>query len=88
MTVASVAVKTAPADVTYTEGDLLDLTGLEITITYSDATELDVALADFVANDVTTSIADADALTLADTAITITVGGQTATQAITVNPAE
>jgi hypothetical protein len=83
-TVSSVTVKTAPTDVSYTEGDALALAGLEITITYSDATTEDVLFADFATKSVTTSIQDGATLALSDTSITITVGGQTATQAITV----
>lgn len=87
VTVSSVTVKTAPTKVTYTAGDPLDLTGLVVTLSKSDATSQDVAFADFAANGISTVKANGDALVIADTAVEITVNGKTASQAITVNAA-
>ena len=85
--VSNVAVKTAPIKVTYTAGESLDLTGLVVTLTKSDASTQDVAFANFAANGITTVKANGAALVVADTAVVITVNGKTANQAITVNVA-
>ena len=83
-TVSSVVVKTAPTKVTYTDGDTLDLTGLVVTLSKSDASTQDVALADFAVNGISTVKANGAALVTADTAVEITVNGKTASQTITV----
>ena len=85
-TVSSVAVKTAPIKVTYTDVEILDLTGLVVTLTKTDASTQDVALADFAANGITTVKAHGAALVVADTTVVITLNGKTANQAITVAP--
>lgn len=83
-TLSSIAVKTAPTKVTYEEGDKFDPAGLVITASYSDETSEDVAYADhasaFTFNPTLTT-----ALTTTNTSVTITYGGKTATQNITVN---
>ena len=83
-TVSSVVVKTAPTKVTYTAGDTLDLTGLVVTLSKSDASTQDVALADFAVNGISTVKENGAALVTADTAVEITVNGKTASQTITV----
>jgi hypothetical protein len=85
--VTAVAVKTAPAKTTYTEGEALDLTGLVVTLTKSDGTSEDVELADFAANGITTEPAAGAILAASDTEVAITVNDKTALQAITVEPA-
>ena len=87
VTVSSVVVKTAPTKVTYTAGDPLDLTGLVVTLSKSDASTQDVAFADFAANGISTVKANGAALVSSDTAVEITVNGKTASQAITVKAA-
>ena len=84
--VTSISVKTAPATTTYTEGDALDLTGLEVTLTKSDASTEDVALVDLGAKGITTNPAQGSALgtEVSQVVITHTASGVTATQAITV----
>ncbi|MBQ0153998.1 MAG: bacterial Ig-like domain-containing protein [Bacteroidales bacterium] len=83
-TLSSITVKTAPSKVTYTEGDKFDPTGLVITKTYSDGSTEDLAYAghtsDFTFNPTTSA-----ALTTSNTSVTITVGGKSTTQSITVN---
>ncbi|SET70023.1 S-layer homology domain-containing protein [Natronincola peptidivorans] len=88
-TVTGIAVKTAPTKTVYTEGENLELAGLEVTLTMSDASEVDVSFAGFGAEGITTVKADGVALVQADASVVIThtASGQTATQAITVNPA-
>ncbi len=84
VSITGVAVKTPPAKVTYDAGETLDLTGLVVTLTKSDASTQDVAFSDFAANGITTVKANGDVLAATDTAVVITVNGQTASQAITV----
>ncbi len=86
-TVTGVAIKSAPDILTYTEGDALDLTGLQVTLTYSNGTTKDVALKDFADYDITVSPEDGAILDAADTEIIITVNKKTAKQAITVKEA-
>ncbi len=83
--ISSVAVKTAPAKITYTAGESLDLSGLVVTLTKADSSAEDVAWSDFAAKGITTNINQGVALATSDTAITIIVNGKTASQAITVN---
>ena len=52
-TVTSIVIKTQPTTLAYTHGDLLDLTGLLVTLAYDDATTEDVAAADFTAKNIT-----------------------------------
>lgn len=87
-TVAGVEIKSAPDKLVYTEGDELDLTGLEVTLTYSNGNKKYAALNEFDENDITVSPKDGDVLDAADTEIVITVNGITAKQAITVNKKE
>ena len=86
VTVTGVAVKTPQTKVTYNDGDSLDLTGLVVTLTKSNGTTEDVAFVDFGSKGITVSPTDGAALAITDTAITITVNGQTTIQGITVNP--
>lgn len=85
VTVSSVAVKEAPTKVTYTAGEKLDLSGLIVTLTKSDASTEDVAFADFAAKGITTNKANDSVLTAEDTKVVITVNGKTVEQPITVN---
>lgn len=81
LTVASLVVKTQPSVLGYIEGDSLSLTGLVATLTHNDGTTLDVALANFVANDITVSIANGTTLDVAThhgQTITLTCNGQNA----------
>ncbi len=87
VTVSSITVKTPPSKVTYTAGEELDLTGLVVTLSKSDSTTQDVALADFAANDITTDKAQGAVLAETDEAVEISVNGQTVSQAITVQAA-
>ena len=82
--VASIAVKTAPSDVDYAEGEYFDPTGLVVTATYdnSPATTMDFAYADlgsaFTFNPTTST-----ALTNQNS-VSISLFGASTTQAITV----
>ena len=87
-TVAGVEIKSAPDKLVYTEGDALDLTGLQVTLTYSNGNKKYAALNEFDENDITVSPKDGDVLDAADTEIVITVNGKSVKQAITVNKKE
>ena len=82
VTLSSIAVKTAPTKLTYTAGDGFAPAGLVITATYSDASTADISYD----NDPDSFEFDpADNLQTSDTSVTISYGGKTCTQAITVN---
>ena len=72
----SIAVTTAPTKITYSEGELFDNTGMVITATYDDeSTE----------NPTDYTWSPNGALTPSDTYVTISWGGKSTTQPITVN---
>lgn len=89
VTVNAVSVGTPPAQATYTSGDNLDLTGLIVTLTKTDSSSENVALADFGSKGLTTSPANGAPLTTAHNKVTIThtASGKKVDQAITVAPA-
>ena len=82
-TLSSIAVKTPPTKVSYTEGENFDPTGLVITRTYSDASTSDWSYAEHT-SDFTFTPSLSTALTTGNTSVTITYGGKSTTQAITV----
>lgn len=57
-TVNGISIKTPPSNLTYTHGNTLNLSGLEVTLSYNNSTTKDVALGDFGTNSITTSISD------------------------------
>lgn len=85
--ISSIAVKTAPTKTTYEAGEYFDPTGLVITATYSDSSTSDISYAsnssafNFDPNTTT-------ALTTSNVSVSITCGGKTCSQAITVNAAK
>lgn len=85
-TLDHIGIKTAPAKVTYTEGECFDPTGLVITKYFDDETESDLAYTGnesaFTFNPTLTT-----PLATTHTQVKITVGGKSANQAITVNAA-
>ncbi|MGI5881098.1 MAG: S-layer homology domain-containing protein, partial [Syntrophomonadaceae bacterium] len=76
VTISKITIKTKPSNVNYRLGDNLDLSGLVVTLTKSDGTTEDVALADFSTKGITTSIANGAILFETDTQITIKVENQ------------
>ena len=76
-TVKSIAVTKAPDKTTYTYGESLDITGMVVTATCESGKTKDVT------KEVTVT---PETLTTSVTALTISYGGKTTTQAITVNP--
>lgn len=84
--VKSITVNTQPK-LEYTEGEKLDLAGLEVTLTDNQGLTKDVAFKDFAANGITAAPANATELKLADNTkkVTLTKGNLTAeTKALTV----
>ena len=81
-TVSSIAVKTAPTTLTYTAGDSFSAVGLVITATYSDSTTADIS---YSGNEDAFEFDPSDDLQTSDVSVTISYGGKTCTQAITVN---
>jgi len=53
-TVTAIKIKKQPVNMTYTHDDSLDLTGLEVTLTYDDYTTEDVAAGNFANKNITT----------------------------------
>ena len=74
----SIAVTTEPTTTVYTDGQSFDKTGMVVTATYSDGS---------TANVTDQCQFSPTVLTENTTAVTITFGGQSTTQAVTVNPA-
>ena len=84
ITLSSIAVKTAPSKVSYTEGDNFDPTGLAIRLTYSDSSTEDVTYNGTTASDFTFSPTTSTSLTTSHTSVSITYGGKSTSQNITV----
>ena len=82
-TLSSISVKTAPTKTTYIYGEKFNPTGLVITKTYSDSTSEDWSYSDH-SSDFTFNPSTGTALTTSNTKVTITVGGQSVDQSITV----
>ena len=80
----SISIKTKPDKTRYTEGDTLDLNGLEITIGYSGGDPKDVPFSDFADSGVSTSPANGAPLTTANTTVTVSVGAYSDSFNITV----
>ena len=83
-TLSSITVKTAPTKVTYNSGEDFEPIGLVITATYSDSSTIDIPYND---NEDLFEFDPADNLQTSDTSVTITYGGKTCNQSITVNSA-
>lgn len=84
---SSISVKIAPTKTTYEAGENFDPTGLVITKTFSDNTTVDVPYAGN-AGDFTFDPTTSTALTTSDVSVTITYGGKSCSQAITVTTAK
>jgi hypothetical protein len=88
-TVTDMQIKTQPTDLIYTEGENLNLAGLEVTLTYNDSSTADVAAADFAANGITAIPDNGAVLTVTNHnghTVTLTCNGYTAiTSSLTVN---
>ncbi|MGN0701378.1 MAG: bacterial Ig-like domain-containing protein, partial [Oscillospiraceae bacterium] len=77
----SIAVKTAPKKTSYIEGESFDPTGLVVTLTYDNGETEDVAYSDSTKDGFTFS---PEVLSLNNTKVTITYGGKSIEQAVTV----
>jgi len=85
-TLSSISVSTAPTKTTYIAGEYFDPTGLVITKSYSDSTSDTYTYANHT-SEFTFSPTTSTALTTSNTSVTITYGGKSCSQAITVNAA-
>lgn len=89
VTITGISIEKVPTKVNYTAGETLDLTGLVVRLTKSNGSTVYVKLADFAANNLTTTPANGVTLSTANTIVTIThiPTGYIATQVITVSAA-
>lgn len=85
-TLSSISVSTAPTKTSYTAGEYFDPTGLVITRTYSDSTS-DTYTYSGHTSEFTFSPTTSTSLTTSNTSVTITYGGKSCNQSITVNAA-
>ncbi|WP_419961109.1 S-layer homology domain-containing protein [Psychrobacillus sp. BM2] len=87
--VTGAAISSPPTKTTYQEGDMLDLTGLVITLTKSDESTEDVGYEDFAKKGITASKEHGSMLTTADSSVTFThtLSNQSVEQPITVEAA-
>ena len=85
VTLSSISVKTAPTKITYTVGDGFDANGLVITATYSDSSTEDIS---YEGNEDAFEFDPIDDLQTSDVSVTISYGGKTCTQSITVSSAK
>lgn len=83
-TLESISIKTAPTKIVYNEGEEFDPTGLVIYRHYSDETKDDYAYAGHE-DDFEFSPALSTPLAISNTSVTITYGGKSVSQDITVN---
>lgn len=88
-TVDDITVKTQPAKSVYTEGEILDLTGLVVTLHKSNNSTEDVAFADFSKKGIVTIPVNGTPLFASDTSVTVTytADNKTVVLPIVVNPA-
>ena len=84
VTLSSISVSTAPTKTTYTEGEYFDPTGLVITRNYNNSTS-DTYPYSGHTSEFTFTPNTSTALTTSNTSVTITYGGKSTTQLITVN---
>ena len=83
-TLSSISVSTPPTKTTYNVGEYFDPTGLVITRTYSDSTSDTYTYANHT-SEFTFSPSTSTALATSNTSVTITYGGKSCNQSITVN---
>jgi uncharacterized protein (TIGR02145 family) len=67
-----ISIKTIPGKTLYYITEILNLSGLEITMEYSDNSSKDVAFADFASNGITCSPTNGEELTVSASSVTIT----------------
>lgn len=83
-TLSSISVSTAPTKTTYYSGQTFDPTGLVITRNYSDSTSDTYTYANHT-SEFTFTPSTSTALTTSNTSVTISYGGKSTSQSITVN---
>ena len=90
-TVSGITIRTQPTALTYTHGNTLNLSGLEVTLTYNDGSTVNVPLASFAAYSITTNPANGTSLSCSvnnGQPVAVSCSGRTAnTNNLTVNKA-
>lgn len=81
-TITKIEIHKAPVKVAYVKGETFEPAGLEVTVYYSDNSKKTVAYDDSTKNDFTFTVKNP--LTISDTKVVITYGGQRTEQKITV----
>ncbi|SMB87821.1 Ig-like domain (group 3) [Desulfonispora thiosulfatigenes DSM 11270] len=66
ISITAIRVSSNPAKITYYEGESLDLTGLQVELTYSDTSKENVVLGEFAAKGITTNPVNGSSLTVAE----------------------
>jgi hypothetical protein len=84
VTLSSISVQTAPTKTEYNEGENFAPAGLVIRKTWSDNSTEDITYNNTTASDFTFSPTTSASLTTSNTSVSITYGGKTTSQAITV----
>ena len=88
--VTAIDIKTQPTNLIYTDGNTLNLTGLEVTLTYNDNTTEDVALDEFDSKNISTAPQNGIELSRSthnNTTVTVSIGSfSTSAGILTVNP--
>lgn len=84
-TISTISVKTIPTTTTYFAGEYFNPTGLELTATYTDGTTKTISYSEQNAAEFSFSPSLTTSLTVEHTSVTITYGGKSVTQDITVN---
>ena len=84
-TLSSISVKTAPTKTSYTAGETFSPAGLVISALYSDSSSEDITYSSTTQSGFTFNPSTSTALTVSNTSVTITYGGKSCMQAITVS---
>lgn len=84
-TISSISIKTAPTTTAYEVGEYFDPTGLVITAHYDDDSSMDIAYSNTTRDSFSFTPSTSTALQTSDTSVSISYGGQSISQAITVN---
>ena len=84
VTLSSISVRTAPTKTSYAEGESFAPAGLVIRKTWSDNSTEDITYNNTTASDFTFSPSTSTTLTTSNTSVTITYGGKSTSQSITV----
>ncbi|WP_400206948.1 leucine-rich repeat protein [Candidatus Methanomassiliicoccus intestinalis] len=85
VTVSKVEISTMPTKTTYTEGEVLDLTGLQVKLSYSDGSSKIFVLTEFANENIITDPVNGTKLSVTNTKVSVSAGSKSASFDITVN---